>query len=315
MLIKGIGGGMFCSSCGTELRDGDVYCPKCGSKIETVSQEKESIYNHILRQQINDVKKEEGSPTGNELPAEIEVPKEETNANMSKRTPADWWDGWICSNCGKKNNINQKTCLGCRLDIRSSIALGRRSGAISQEEEQFYYERILPQQMQMELLQKQNDEFMREKAVRMSQEDSYRQANERQETVSGFAICSLIVGILSLLLPFVFSWSIFNPLGDKNYFKFGLLAALGLMAVLFSISPIKKNKVGKGMAIAGLILGIIAFTYWGITFIRASQARDMLKGPDNTLIQSRDKMNDNTDGSIDDVNYIDDFVDLCQDYN
>ena len=246
---------MICSSCGAELRDGDAYCPMCGSKIEIVSQEKESIYDQILRQQINDAKQEDGSqtgtglPTGNESAEESDVSKEEANENMPKRTPADWWDGWICSNCGKKNNINQKTCLGCHLDIRSSISLGRRSGTVSQEEEQFYYERILPQQMQMELLQKQNDEFMREKKVRMSQEESYRQTGDQHDTVSGLAVCSLVVGIFAIYASF--SLSVFRqPI---------VLAVISLLAMLFSISPIRNKRKGMGMAIAGLVCGLIAF--------------------------------------------------------
>jgi len=79
----------------------------------------------------------------------------------------------------------------------------------------------------------------------------------RQERVSGLAVASLIFGILALTASTRLA-IIMNTT---------FLLVMGLIAVLLSISPIRKNARGKGMAIAGLILGIIAVArvmiFWG----------------------------------------------------
>ncbi len=66
-------------------------------------------------------------------------------------------------------------------------------------------------------------------------------------TTNGFAITSLILGIVSL----VFCWIWFG----------GLLPILG---IVFGILGIKKGPNGKGMAIAGLVMSIVALVIMAI---------------------------------------------------
>ena len=230
---------MICSSCGNEIPEGETICPMCGKEIEKKSDCKGMYSDQFLHQQKNEIKKENVAQ------------KEETTTNIIKRTPADWWENWICSNCGIKNRINQNTCQCCHLDIQSSFALGIRNGTISQEEEKFYYERVRPHQMQIDLLQKQNDALIREKMMKMSQDNSTNQTNDQRESISVLSILSLVVGIFAIFASVSLS-VITQPI---------ILVVISLLAILFSISPIKNKKKGRGMAIAGLVCGLIALAH------------------------------------------------------
>ena len=68
---------------------------------------------------------------------------------------------------------------------------------------------------------------------------------------SGFAVASLILGILGLLTPVL--GLIFN-----------LLAVVFGATALKAISKSRINLGGRGMALTGLILGILGFSFWGI---------------------------------------------------
>lgn len=69
-----------------------------------------------------------------------------------------------------------------------------------------------------------------------------------REGISGLAVASMVLGIISLITSL--SWSILTkPIVP------GLMSVL---AIVFSFSPLFKKKRGWGMAIAGLICGLIA---------------------------------------------------------
>lgn len=61
------------------------------------------------------------------------------------------------------------------------------------------------------------------------------------ETPSGMAVAGLVLGILSMLCCCIWYVS----------------AILGILALVFSIITVAKNKPGKGMAIAGIVCGAI----------------------------------------------------------
>ncbi len=79
-----------------------------------------------------------------------------------------------------------------------------------------------------------------------------------QNPTNGFAIASLVLGICT----FVFGWFI--------------LDIPGILAIIFGIVGMKqctqKNMGGRGMAIAGLVLGIIASAIYFIVLIAAMSA-------------------------------------------
>ena len=68
---------------------------------------------------------------------------------------------------------------------------------------------------------------------------------EKKKGSSGFAIASLVLGILAIVNSFI------PFLNVVSYI-------MGVLAVIFGIIGIIK-KIGRGMAIAGLILGVISF--------------------------------------------------------
>ena len=79
----------------------------------------------------------------------------------------------------------------------------------------------------------------------------------QRERVSGLAVASMVVGIIGLLCSTGLNMLMIP------YF----LIVMALLAVLFSISPIRRHARGRGMAIAGLVLGLITFArvvlLWG----------------------------------------------------
>lgn len=74
---------------------------------------------------------------------------------------------------------------------------------------------------------------------------------EVKATVSGFAIASLVLGIISLVIWCL--WMISIP--------------CSILALIFGILAVKKP--GKGMAIAGIITGSIALAIWIFAFCGA----------------------------------------------
>jgi hypothetical protein len=64
----------------------------------------------------------------------------------------------------------------------------------------------------------------------------------------GFAITSMVLGICSLVIPYA-----------------GII--LGILAVVFGAVSRNKNESGRGMAIAGLVTGIVALALWLIVII------------------------------------------------
>ena len=69
----------------------------------------------------------------------------------------------------------------------------------------------------------------------------------------GFAITSMVLGICALVIPYG-----------------GIV--LGILAVVFASVSRKKNEFGRGMAIAGLVTGIVALALWLIVIIIAAAA-------------------------------------------
>lgn len=74
---------------------------------------------------------------------------------------------------------------------------------------------------------------------------------EESKTICGFSIAALVLGIVSLVL--LCAWVVSIP--------------CSILAIIFGILGIKKP--GKGMAIAGIITGSIAFAIWVCTFCGA----------------------------------------------
>lgn len=256
---------MYCYMCGNMLSSGSVFCSKCGTKVVDIFKSSEKSHDEEESSEVQSEKIEEKNDSlvevnSNEKSLSLEdrilmqkietmekeigkMPKE-VEEKPRKRDKTDWWESWICANCGRPNSIEQQKCLACGLDIRSSYTLGKRNGTISAEEEQFYYERIRPHQMQQEILKKQKEQMAYEQSMRRQQEMIFTP----KENVSGLAIASMILGIITLVVTFDFTiWS---------HLWSCLISSL--LAMLFSVSPIRDKKRGYGMAIAGLICGLIA---------------------------------------------------------
>ena len=64
----------------------------------------------------------------------------------------------------------------------------------------------------------------------------------------GFAITAMVLGICSLVIPYA-----------------GIV--LGILAVVFASVSRNKNEAGRGMAVAGLVTGIVALALWLIVII------------------------------------------------
>ena len=64
----------------------------------------------------------------------------------------------------------------------------------------------------------------------------------------GFAITSMVLGICSLVIPYG-----------------GIV--LGILAIIFGSVSRNKNESGRGMAIAGLVTGIVAVALWLIVIM------------------------------------------------
>lgn len=73
--------------------------------------------------------------------------------------------------------------------------------------------------------------------------------------LSGMALVGFILGLIGLILALIFSWSFF----------------LGLLGIIFSSIGLKhtsKEKRGKGLAVAGLVLSILAvLIFWALIFL------------------------------------------------
>lgn len=56
---------MFCSNCGNEIKDGEVFCPKCGTAIENSnSNQKAHISSDFQGQNTNSASSLGNNPTG-----------------------------------------------------------------------------------------------------------------------------------------------------------------------------------------------------------------------------------------------------------
>ena len=204
--------------------------------------------------------------------------------NPPKRERSEWYLNWICSNCGRMNLIDQEKCMACGLDVRSSFSLGRQKGTVSQEEERFYYEMIVPRQTQEKLRQQQE---------RIRDEDRQRQRQEfyaNQEPTDGRAVASLVLSLVALFIPTVASKA-----GTTTKDLGGFIAAalvLSLLALICCIGPIRDRKKGKGMAIAGLVLGIIGMFYLGSMFLAYKKAEDRRNNPEKYIDDALDRLDE-----------------------
>ena len=308
----------FCSACGSKIYLEDQFCPMCGKKVERNSgainndenvthTEDESVESNMQNSesvQDNGNSKEvesdenqasvKGSSNAKELSIEDKIllqkinimeknigkRRDETELKSQKRDENDWWKSWLCANCGRTNLINQQKCLACGLDIRSSYTLGRKNGTISAEEEQFYYERIRPHQMQNEILKKQKEQMEYEDKKRQQEAMSFTP----KEKVSGFAITSMILGIMTLIVAF----------DNMVYFEYKNCAIAGIAAIVFSMSPIKNKKKGYGMAITGLICAIIAIIRIFILWNQAVDNHNVeINNTENTGLETIEINNNN----------------------
>lgn len=85
----------------------------------------------------------------------------------------------------------------------------------------------------------------------MSEENQVNEGtvNTPQDTRKGFSITSMVLGIVSLVLFCVWYASI----------------PCGILAIIFGI--IGKKRAGRGMAIAGLVTGLIAIVLYVACFV------------------------------------------------
>lgn len=124
----------------------------------------------------------------------------------------------ICNNCGYHNSKEAKFCTGCGNSLEGAIV-----------------SKVI------------------DNTVAINQNNTINNEGQNKKT-NGFAIASLVLGIISVTIGF-FIASIWFP----------------LLAVTFSVLAKQKinafNQEGKGMATAGLILGIIGFVLWALAFI------------------------------------------------
>ncbi len=83
---------------------------------------------------------------------------------------------------------------------------------------------------------------------------SYNQNPSSQTVTNGKAITALVLGILSVMIPYV-----------------GFI--LGILAIIFakmSFTELKKrNDGGKGLAVAGLVCGIVGTVLYGLILLVA----------------------------------------------
>jgi Domain of unknown function (DUF4190) len=70
----------------------------------------------------------------------------------------------------------------------------------------------------------------------------------RQDSPKGFAITSMVLGIVSLVIPYG-----------------GIVTAI--LAIIFGTVSRRRNEGGRGMAIAGFVCGIVALALWVIVII------------------------------------------------
>lgn len=90
--------------------------------------------------------------------------------------------------------------------------------------------------------------------------------NRKKETGNGFAVASMVLGLVSLIL-----------------FCTGINIIIAILAIVFGIIHLVKQKQKSGMAVAGIItavVGILAFiTYWILIIHVAGR----VSGPDDFL--------------------------------
>lgn len=80
--------------------------------------------------------------------------------------------------------------------------------------------------------------------------DQNQNANVPQEGSKGLSVASMVLGIIGLVL---FCVPILN-------------LVLGLLGLILGGASLVKKAAGKGMAIAGLVCGILA-TLWGVYYL------------------------------------------------
>lgn len=79
-----------------------------------------------------------------------------------------------------------------------------------------------------------------------------------EETKSGFAVASLVCGIISLVFAWLGMWLSLA----------GII--LGILAIVFSVLAKKKNDSRKGIITGGLVCGIIGLVLSALLFIACS---------------------------------------------
>lgn len=73
-------------------------------------------------------------------------------------------------------------------------------------------------------------------------------ARQNDDGPKGFAVTSMVLGIVSLVIPYG-----------------GIITAI--LAIIFGAVSRSRNDGGRGMAIAGLVCGIVALVLWVIVII------------------------------------------------
>lgn len=96
-----------------------------------------------------------------------------------------------------------------------------------------------------------NENRVKKGGMKMAENKETEVVKEESKTICGFSIAALVLGIVSLVLWC--AWVVSIP--------------CSILAIIFGILGIKKP--GKGMAIAGIITGSIAFAIWVFAFCGA----------------------------------------------
>ena len=280
---------MYCPDCGGSVSAEDSFCRACGRKLYA---DDSGVYNEKWEDPQTNLQAQKDTSTSDgqrELTLEekillerIEKSREGTTAELKSKNEnaasyIEWSKCWRCSFCETINSNDNAVCYHCGRSMRDSAVEGVNRGIISDAEFKII-NGVLEENRKKE--EQQKAKIKQEEIHTVIEEVTSNDDKEKEEQLSQYAVASFILAVLALVLPFIITshGNVFDTVmemeTDRNWLVVFVVASV--VSVILSIKPIKDGKKGRGLAIAGLIIGLIAFY---LTFTRFKDLQTWIEDP------------------------------------